>query len=91
MECKTQRPHPTRQQGILRLRQRFAGREIRGLDILVDGAFMANTPATLALEGGSREITIKRSDQVLWSNKLRLTRNFAIEPGMAIPTGAIAP
>lgn len=75
----------------LRVAPANAGREIRGLDILVDGAFMANTPATLALEGGLRDITIKRSDQVLWSNKLRLTRDFAIEPELGISAGTPAP
>lgn len=75
----------------LRVAPASAGREIRGLDILVDGAFMANTPATLALEGGLRDITIKRSDQVLWSNKLRLTRDFAIEPELGISAGTPAP
>jgi hypothetical protein len=64
----------------IRIAPTSRGRAIRGLDVLVDGSFQANTPATLDLESGVREITLKRGDKILWSNRLRVSRDFAVEP-----------
>ena len=54
------------------------GSPSRQLRLLIDGNFEANTPATLPLEGGIREITIKQADKTLWSNRTKVTRDLVI-------------
>jgi hypothetical protein len=67
----------------VRIAPTSGGRPIRGLDVLVDGSFQANTPVTLNLDSGVREITLKHGDKILWSNRLRVSRDFAIQPELA--------
>ena len=72
----------------LKIEPKSAGRAIRGLDVLIDGNFTANTPATLELEGGVREVSLKRAGAVLWSNRVRLMGDLVIEP--ELPSGSPA-
>jgi hypothetical protein len=60
----------------------MSGAQVRGLDVFVDGNFEANTPADLSVENGVREITLKRADKVLWSNKIRVARDSVLEPDL---------
>jgi hypothetical protein len=64
----------------VKIEPKSSGREIRGLDVLVDGNFTANTPVTLQLETGVREISLRRAGVVVWSNRVRISGNLAIEP-----------
>lgn len=64
----------------VRIEPKSAGRDIRGLDVLVDGNFTANTPVTLQLETGVREISLRRAGVVVWSNRVRISGDLAIEP-----------
>lgn len=58
------------------------GTQARGLDVFIDGNFESNTPAQLSVDGGVREITIKRADKTLWSNRVRVTRDLVLEPDL---------
>lgn len=51
-----------------------------GPDILVDGAFMGNTPLEMALDEGVREVTLSQSGRKLWSNRLRVKKDVVISP-----------
>lgn len=72
----------------VRIAPLVSGSEARGLDIFIDGNFEANTPATLPLEGGIREITIKQADKTLWSNRTKVTRDLVIATDL---TSSISP
>jgi hypothetical protein len=67
----------------VKIEPKSSGREIRGLDVLVDGNFTANTPVTLQLETGVREISLRRAGVVVWSNRVRISGNLAIEPELS--------
>ncbi len=64
----------------VKIEPKSSGREIRGLDVLVDGNFTANTPVTVQLETGIREISLRRAGVVVWSNRVRVSGNLTIEP-----------
>jgi PEGA domain len=44
-----------------------------GADIEIDGAFVGNTPSTVAVAPGDREIAVKKKGFVDWSRKLSVT------------------
>jgi hypothetical protein len=44
-----------------------------GADIEVDGAFVGNTPSTVNVEPGTREITVKKNGFADWTRKLNVT------------------
>ena len=66
----------------LRVAPSINGTQARGFDVFIDGNFESNTPAQLSVDGGVREITIKRADKTLWSNRVRVTRDLVLEPDL---------
>jgi hypothetical protein len=66
----------------LRVAPTLAGAEARGLDVFIDGNFESNTPATLSVEGGVREISIRRADKTLWSNRVKVAKDLALTPDL---------
>jgi hypothetical protein len=46
---------------------------VPGADIEIDGAFVGNTPSTVALAAGSHRIAVKRKGFTDWSRTLNVT------------------
>ena len=55
------------------------GTQARGFDVFIEGNFESNALAQLPLDMGVREITVKRADKTLWSNRVRVTRGLVLE------------
>src|SRR5215470_4672311 len=53
-----------------------------GADVLLDGNFVGNAPATLKISGGRHTITVKMSGQKDWS------REITVEPGSEVQLSA---
>jgi hypothetical protein len=46
---------------------------ISGADIEIDGAFVGNTPSTVAVATGSHQVTVKKKGFTVWSRTLNVT------------------
>src|SRR5215467_2621463 len=53
-----------------------------GADVLLDGNFVGNTPASLKIPGGKHTVTVKMSGQKDWS------RDITVEPGSEVQLAA---
>ena len=56
------------------------GSNVQGLDVFINGLFNGNTPYEIKLEEGSYEISIRKSGQTLWENRVQLNRAMTIKP-----------
>jgi hypothetical protein len=56
------------------------GANAQGLDVFINGQFHGNTPYEIKMEEGSYEISIRKSGQTLWENRVQLNKAIAIKP-----------
>ena len=75
-ETKTQSPS-THQLVVDAVR---GGASAQGLDVFINGQFHGNTPYEIKMEEGSYEISIRKSGQTLWENRVQLNKAIAIKP-----------
>lgn len=75
-ETKTQSPS-THQLVVDAVR---GGANAQGLDVFINGQFHGNTPYKIKMEEGSYEISIRKSGQTLWENRVQLSKAMAIRP-----------
>lgn len=59
------------------------GQEVFGLDLLVDGNFVGNTPFTTDAEDGIHAISIQKGSQVLWNNRVQVHRDVWLNPELS--------
>lgn len=65
-----------------------------GADIEIDGAFVGNTPSTVTVAPGIREVTVKKKGFADWTRKLNVTGgsiHLTAELEAAVPAPAPAP
>jgi len=75
-ETKTQSPS-THQLVVDAVR---GGANAQGLDVFINGQFHGNTPYEIKMEEGSYEISLRKSGQTLWENRVQLNKAIAIKP-----------
>jgi hypothetical protein len=59
-----------------------AGRQIEGLDVFVDGNFIGNTPITIDVEEGVREISLRKGKKSLWDNRIQIEKEVWLSPDL---------
>jgi len=60
------------------------GEDIQGLDLFIDGNFVGNTPITTDVEEGVREVSLRRGDANLWSNRVQVLKEIWLTPELGV-------
>ena len=59
------------------------GQEVFGLDLLVDGNFVGNTPITTDAEDGVHSISLQKGSLVIWNNRVQVHHDVWLNPDLS--------
>ena len=76
-------PNETEERHKIVIKPMRNGQEVFGLDLLVDGNFVGNTPFTTDAEDGIHLISIQKGSQVLWNNRVQVHRDVWLNPELS--------